>query len=336
MEDGGKQSYTDVRKLQEEMEDRSRSHISSHAATLNFSTIFHHPRLCSNIQEACRVARSAGYRLIWIDLCCINKTSSAELSEVINSMYEWYRLSDICYAVLKDFPDGEDPTDGSSHFRSCKWLGQGWTLQELIAPERVEFLTKTWKPLRSKLELAPLLEEVTRVDLKILTSQASVDSVSIAQRMLWAARRQTMRVEDQAYCLLGLFSVHMPTIYGEGKNAFIHLQEEIIKTIPDQSIFTWGSPGVFMMSRDDAGSPAEIQLDGTSPHTYAPGLLAESPWEFVHPATEIVDLLEGVHADALRKGANQFPQRSHELSDVIPILQRGYNVVPMSPVQFQK
>lgn len=337
VEDGGEQSYTDVRKLQDEMEDRSGFHIGTQAAALNLTTIFHHPRLCNKIQEACRVAREAGYRLIWIDSCCIDKSSSAELSEAINSMYEWYRLSDICYAVLEDFPDGEDPTDKSSHFWACKWMGRGWTLQELIAPERVEFLTKTWKPLGSKLELAPLLEEVTRVDLKILTGQAAVDSVSVAQRMSWAARRETTRVEDQAYCLLGLFGVHMPTIYGEGRNAFVRLQEEIIKTIPDQSIFAWGSPGVLTLSRDDDdNSHAKIELDNTSPHTYPPGLLAESPRDFVHPATEIVDTLDGVRTNALLEGADPFPQRPYALSDVIPILQQGYDVVPISPVQFEK
>jgi hypothetical protein len=57
--------------------------------------------------------------------------------------------------------------------------------------------------------------------------------------MSWAARRQTTRVEDSAYCLLGLFEVNMPLLYGEGQKAFLRLQQEIIKQSDDQSIFAW-------------------------------------------------------------------------------------------------
>lgn len=65
---------------------------------------------------------------------------------------------------------------------------------------------------------------------------------SIAQRISWAARRQTTRKEDQAYCLLGLFGVNMPLLYGEGDRAFIRLQEEIIKLSDDHSILAFAPP----------------------------------------------------------------------------------------------
>jgi hypothetical protein len=57
--------------------------------------------------------------------------------------------------------------------------------------------------------------------------------------MSWAARRVTTRIEDNAYCLLGLFGVNMALIYGEGRRAFIRLQEEIVKSEDNHSIFAW-------------------------------------------------------------------------------------------------
>ncbi|EIW51976.1 uncharacterized protein TRAVEDRAFT_86572, partial [Trametes versicolor FP-101664 SS1] len=185
------------------------------------------------------IAREAGYRLVWIDSCCIDKASSSELSEAINSMFEWYSEADVCYAYLADVPDDEDPRLLDSVFRESRWHRRGWTLQELIAPERVIFLSCTWRFLGTKTGLASTLEQITNVDFAILTGRTTLTSISVAKRMSWAATRWTTRVEDRAYSLLGLFGVHMSPIYGEGANAFLRLQEEIIKTIPDQSIFAW-------------------------------------------------------------------------------------------------
>ncbi|EIW58320.1 uncharacterized protein TRAVEDRAFT_123502, partial [Trametes versicolor FP-101664 SS1] len=106
------------------------------------SCVLSHPKLSDKIKGVCKVAREARFRLVWNDACCIDKSSSAELSEAINSMYELYRLSQVCYVYLEDVPDGNDPQDPDSHFRRSRWHRRGWTLQELIAPETVEFLTK--------------------------------------------------------------------------------------------------------------------------------------------------------------------------------------------------
>ncbi|EIW51966.1 uncharacterized protein TRAVEDRAFT_86424, partial [Trametes versicolor FP-101664 SS1] len=190
------------------------------------------------IKGFCRVAREAGFRLAWNDTCCIDKTSSAELSEAINSMYEWYRLSDMCYVYLADVPDGDIARRGSD-FRGSSWHTRGWTLQELIAPEFVVFLTQTWCFLGTKMSLASALARTSGIDFDILVGRARPDSVSVARRMSWAAKRATTRVEDRAYSLMGIFGIHMPPIYGEGEKAFIRLQEEILKTTPDQSIFVW-------------------------------------------------------------------------------------------------
>ena len=58
--------------------------------------------------------------------------------------------------------------------------------------------------------------------------------------MSWAAKRKTKRDEDLAYCLLGIFGVAMPMVYGEGcEQAFFRLQEQIMRTSRDDSILAW-------------------------------------------------------------------------------------------------
>lgn len=277
-EEGGEQTYGDVCRLQSaitELQKVAEEHVLASSSTHDDAsapiTILSHPQLSEKIKGCCRVARDAGYRLVWIDSCCIDKTSSAELSEAINSMYEWYREADVCYVYLADVPDGEDPRAPESDFRDSKWHTRGWTLQELIAPERVIFLSCTWRFLGTKIGLASTLEQITNVDFAILAGRAALDSVSVAKRMSWAARRQTTRVEDRAYSLLGIFGVHMSPIYGEGTNAFLRLQEEVIKTIPDQSIFAWGRTCTLL-------SPAEAKF--SVPGISNPGLLAPSPTHF--------------------------------------------------------
>ncbi|KAI0894119.1 hypothetical protein F4806DRAFT_473984, partial [Annulohypoxylon nitens] len=84
-----------------------------------------------------------------------------------------------------------------------------------------------------------LLEEICGIPFNLL-SNYGLRYFSTAQRMCWAARRETTRKEDMAYCLLGIFSVNMTLSYGEGHKAFRRLQEEIIKKSTDQTIFAWG------------------------------------------------------------------------------------------------
>jgi hypothetical protein len=82
----------------------------------------------------------------WIDSCCIDKSSSAELSEAINSMFQWYRNSQVCYAYLVDVPtEVEDHWGEGSAFRMSEWFTRGWTLQELLAPDAVFFFNRGCK-----------------------------------------------------------------------------------------------------------------------------------------------------------------------------------------------
>ena len=197
-------------------------------------------QLSPKIRDACAIARKNGYRYIWIDSCCIDKSSSSELSEVINSMYQWYSLADICYAYLADVPPGDDHHAEDSRFRESRWFRRGWTLQELIAPVWVEFLSQDWASIGSKQALVTLVEGVTSISYEALLKLKPLDAFSVAQRLSWATKRQTTREEDRAYLLLGIFDINMPTLYGEGDCTFRQLQDWIMQRIPDQSLFTWG------------------------------------------------------------------------------------------------
>lgn len=196
------------------------------------------------IKGSCSLAKSHGFEYAWVDTCCIDKTSSAELSEAINSMFLWYQEATVCYVYLADVPhrhcDDEIPTIAQSHyFRRSRWFRRGWTLQELLAPAMVLFFDQDWAEIGTKLSLSSEISGLTNVPEAVLEGTKSIDEISIATRMSWAAHRETARVEDTAYCLLGIFNINMPIMYGERERAFMRLQEEILKVTDDHSVFAW-------------------------------------------------------------------------------------------------
>ncbi|KAI6145888.1 heterokaryon incompatibility protein-domain-containing protein, partial [Pisolithus tinctorius] len=196
------------------------------------------------IIKSCEQAMKDGYQWMWIDTCCIDKRSSSELSEAINSMYRWYQNAQVCYVYLNDVNDSVFPTEANySKFSKSngqpEWFGRGWTLQELIAPKQVEFFNKDWAFIGNKRHIAPMLQRATGIPHEVLTSGLAAKRLCIAEIMSWAARRKTTRVEDRAYSLMGLFGVNMPMLYGEGEKAFQRLQLEIIRVSSDHSIFAW-------------------------------------------------------------------------------------------------
>jgi hypothetical protein len=192
------------------------------------------------IQKTCEMARDRKLDYAWVDTCCIDKTSSAELSEAINSMFLWYSLSSVCFAFLSDLePFKTQVGFGNPLLDKCKWFTRGWTLQELIAPLEVIFYDCTWAEVGTKQSLRPQLSIITGIDIPILGRFKELSEVPVGTRMSWAANRQTTRVEDLAYCLLGIFDINMPMLYGEGKKAFTRLQLEIAKDTNDLSLFAW-------------------------------------------------------------------------------------------------
>ena len=164
-------------------------------------------------------------------------------------MYSWYQRVADCYAYLVDVPSTKkssrreeqvegSPPDGPSGFPKSRWFTHGWTLQELIAPATVIFYDKYWTQIGTKSSLRTAILRACRVDVRKV-DQHGLASFSIAQKMSWVATRETTRTEDTAYCLMGLFNVNMPLIYGEGKKAFRRLQEVIMQNSSDRTIFAW-------------------------------------------------------------------------------------------------
>ena len=170
----------------------------------------------------------------WVDTCCINKSSSAELSEAINSMFRWYHDAGKCYVYLSDVSiSGSIKDDQFSQwiweqdFRKSRWFTRGWTLQELIAPASVEFFSVEGERLGDKKSLERQIHEITGITAQALQG-SPLSHFSVNKRMSWAAKRETKREEDAAYSLLGIFDIHMPLIYGEGrKKALVRLYKEI-------------------------------------------------------------------------------------------------------------
>jgi hypothetical protein len=194
-------------------------------------------------------------------------------------MFRWYQKAEICYAYLSDVEMGPDveihPTYAGmpSDFTGSRWFTRGWTLQELIAPKQVVFYSRGWEEIGTKERLCSVLEGTTKIDKGVLLGK-DLKSTSVADRMSWAATRTTTRSEDMAYSLLGLFDVNMPLLYGEGQKAFMRLQEEILKTSNDQSLFVWTSNGELLTIEDMKQRRRE--------ESFLKGLLAESPSDFAN------------------------------------------------------
>ncbi|KAH8589628.1 heterokaryon incompatibility protein-domain-containing protein [Bisporella sp. PMI_857] len=230
------------------------------------------------IDGCCGQALKDGFGYVWIDTCCIDKSSSAELSEAINSMYAWYHGAAICYVYLSDVPGGRDLGVDDLHFRRSRWFTRGWTLQELLAPSRIAFYDQDWFAIGNELKkrnsegitvencLTDLVSAITGIPLPYIDLSRPITRASVAERMSWAAKRKTTRAEDIAYCLLGIFNVNMPLLYGEGKKSFVRLQEEIVKEYDDHTLFFWhdqsaGSNGsCFARQPADFGGFGDVRI----------------------------------------------------------------------------
>ena len=219
----------------------------------------------SKIERTCQLARDRNIEYAWVDTCCIDKSSSAELTEAINSMFRWYRGSHICFVFLSDLLSIERRFI-ADYLPPCRWFTRGWTLQELIASREIEFYDRGWNLIGTNYSLLKLLAKITGIDVRVLNNSDLLQTVPVARRMSWAASRQTTRVEDLAYCLFGIFDVHLPLIYGEVQKAFIRLQEAIAQEKNDLSLFAWTSV-------DENLLPLHRRREFR-------GILAESPSEF--------------------------------------------------------
>ena len=241
----------------------------------------------AKIKKTCNLAKRQGIRWAWVDTCCIDKTSSAELSESINSMFTWYHHSEVCFvylADLKPIPTGLSSADRGAYLDKelpqCRWFTRGWTLQELIAAKNLMVYDQEWNFVGTKSDLEDRLSRITKIDAAVLRDSLRLRAVPVARRMSWASARQTTRKEDVAYCLLGIFDINMPLLYGEGEKAFQRLQEAIATEMADLSLFAW-------QSESTAGNKdKEIRKEPgyISPALRLGGIFASSPRDFQHCA----------------------------------------------------
>jgi hypothetical protein len=176
-------------------------------------------------------ARRHDLNYFWIDTVCIDKSNSTELQEAINSMFRWYRGATWCFVYLSDVPTiGDTATlerTWEPAFRKSRWFTRGWTLQELLAPDTVDFYSQDGTHLGSKSTLTKVISDVTGIPLHVLRGYPLSDC-TIGERLSWTATRRTRRQEDRVYSLLGIFDVTLPLVYGEGEaKAFKRFYEEV-------------------------------------------------------------------------------------------------------------
>ncbi|OIW33093.1 HET-domain-containing protein [Coniochaeta ligniaria NRRL 30616] len=246
------------------------------------------------LEGCCAQASSDGYLWAWVDSCCIDKRSSAELSEAINSMFDWYAKSGRCYVYLADVASASSV---AQDFKSSRWFTRGWTLQELLAPTDIVFFAQDWVAIGQTkrhvlfglstvrvngqiVRLPDVTNEVSAItNIPVWCMEQSETFIcglaSVAHRMYWASHRETTRPEDRVYSLMGLFNISMPILYGEGlKKAFARLQREIMSKSDDQSIFAWyrsgtASDGLLAESPDDFRNSGLVIRDNV-PHLRSP------------------------------------------------------------------
>jgi hypothetical protein len=236
----------------------------------------------SKIRGACDMARQLGFAWMWIDNCCINKASDTELSESINSMFRWYRDAQVCITYLSDVKlnvaSGRSDGNPSNVFQKInsdqpsEWFFRGWTLQELLAPRKMNFYDANWTYMGTKESLAPEIERITGIASAYLTNAMPFRDACIATKMSWMSGRQTTREEDIAYSMLGIFGVFMSPRYSEGMLAFTRLQELLQTTVTDESLYAWNMP--------DASASKTYSTERSRETTWGSGewgLLAATP-----------------------------------------------------------
>ncbi|KAI0349952.1 HET-domain-containing protein [Trametes cingulata] len=282
------------------------------------------PSVSVKVRECRTLAMAYGLPWYWVDAPCIDQRNSAELQEAITSMFRWYAGASICFAYLPDVPSSDRIRERGSAFRRSVYFTRGWTLQELIAPRRVIFVSAEWTVLGEKEDLADVLEEITRVPADVLALRRSPSDVSVACRLSWASQRSTRRVEDQAYCLMGLFDIHMRVDYGEGDKAFQRLQQRILKAHCDHTLFAWGG----VRDMDPLVPPSEAQINpGPRTSLFAPSPAAFSGCTSMHSVAieDFLITLErcGILSAGGTESLPRFMLDHHGLHCRLPVLHYG-------------
>ena len=279
------------------------------------------------IRGACAQAVNHGIDWIWIDSCCIDKSSSEEVSRSINSMLQWYQQARICYTYLSDVHDSKEKinTFHTASGSTSEWFTRGWTLQELLAPRRMRFFDSEWNMIGDRSDLVAPIASITGIDACYLTGEKDFRNASIATRLSWQANRRTTRIEDMAYSLIGILGVSLLPIYGEGREAFMRLQQILVNTQPDESLFAWTAPFGSLPShnRSQSWSPDEWGLLAPSPDCFRDAGDISLGRDFRNrPPNGIASTREGV----------SFPMVSRELQSTTRWVVPLHFILPFSPV----
>ncbi|KAF8547208.1 hypothetical protein OG21DRAFT_1501672 [Imleria badia] len=195
------------------------------------------------LQMFCKIVREAGFHWAWSDTCCINKGDQVVLQEALVTMFKWYRGSAVTIVFLRGV---RSPSKRGDLVASI-WNTRAWTFQEYHAAKVVRFYTEDWTPYlnldmynhKESSEVISEMEAATGVSARALVAlQPGLGD--IREKLRLASTRETSRIEDVAYSLLGIFSVTgIPVIYGEGESALGRLLAHILSGSGDTSILAW-------------------------------------------------------------------------------------------------
>ena len=195
------------------------------------------------LRRFCDIARDTfKCRFAWTDAACIDHEKINESQSASQFLFSWFRNAYVCIAYLVQ---ASDPSD----MKHERWFYRGFTLTELLAPTRSKFYGKGWKALNND------YIENDRADESFLKSLSNASGIHIddlrifwpgpervRDKMSWASKRQTLKVEDTAYSLIPLFNSRIQLCYGEGERAFTRLMIDIIPKSGECDAFAWAGP----------------------------------------------------------------------------------------------
>jgi hypothetical protein len=224
------------------------------------------------LQMFCKIVRDSGFHWAWSDTCCINKADHFVLQEALVSMFKWYEGSALTIVLLRGV---RSPSKRGDLMKSI-WNTRAWTFQEYHASKVVRFYTEDWKLYlnldipnhKESPEIISEMEEATGVSARALMAlRPGLDD--IRRKLRLASTRQTTRVEDAAYSLLGIFSMSLSVVYGEGDKALGRFLAQLLMSSGDTSILAWtGRSGSFTSCL-----PANIVVFDQLPTTHIPPAL---------------------------------------------------------------
>ena len=254
----------------------------------------------------CQIVQDAGLQWAWSDTCCINKADHFVREEALVAMFKWYQGSALTVVFLFDVLS---PSQRGDLMRSI-WNSRAWTFQEYHASKVVRFYTKDWKLYmnldipnhKESPEIISEMEEVMGVSAKALMALRPGLN-DIREKLCLASTRRTTLVEDAAYSLLGIFSMSLPVVYGEGDQALGRLLAQLLTSSGDTGILAWtGRSGSF-----NSCLPTNIIVFKQLPLSHIPPVIA---------STEMDKIIAKLRASSLNL---TLVMRLHDQLDEFPV-----------------